>query len=128
MSSVLEILGIGILLSLSAVLLKDLGFRGAAVFSAFATVVILSLCSDRITALSSEISLILKNSALSEAAVGVLKITGIGVLAGACSDICAELGEGGIARAVTVAARIEILVIALPYLRRIIDLGVEMLK
>ena len=67
-------------------------------------------------------------SGLSEAAEGVLKISGIGFLMGASADVCRELGESGIARGVTLAGRLEILCVALPFLREIVALGVELLK
>ena len=48
----LGILALGLLLSVTAVLLKDLGWRGAAVFSAFSLVALLSLCADGLLSLS----------------------------------------------------------------------------
>jgi hypothetical protein len=58
----------------------------------------------------------------------VLKIAGIGFLSGVTADVCRELGEGGAARGVLLAGRIEMLCIALPYLEKIIALGVELLE
>ena len=47
---------------------------------------------------------------------------------GAAADVCRELGENGVARGVLIAGRIEMLCIALPYLEKIIALGVELLE
>lgn len=125
---VLEIGAVGLLLAITAVLLRELGWRGAAVFSAFSLVVLLSLCADGILELTGALASFAASPTLTEAAEGVLKITGIGVLTGVCTDICRELGENGIARGVTVAGRLEILCIALPFLQKIVALGVELLE
>ncbi len=119
---------VGLLLAITAVLLKDLGFRGAAVFSAFSLVALLSLCTEGLLTLSGALSVLASQAALSEAAEAVMKIVGIGLLAGLTADVCRELGEGGIARGVLLAGRLEMLCIALPFLQRIIDLGLELLE
>ncbi len=125
---VLQIGAIGLLFSVAAVLLKDLGFRGAAVFSAFAFAALLSLCIDGILSFSGALSELAEAAQIAEAAKSVLKITGIGILMGATADVCRELGEAGIARGVSLAGRLEILSVALPYLKKIIALGVELLQ
>ena len=124
----LQIGAVGLLFSVAAVLLKDLGFRGAAVFSAFALAALLSLCTEGILELSGTLSDIAASAQIADAAKSVLKITGISVLMGATAEICRELGEAGIARGVSLAGRLEILLIALPYLEKIIALGVELLQ
>ena len=124
----LQIGAVGLLMAITALLLKDLGWRGAAVFSAFSLVALLSLCTEGILKLSGVISDFASQSALSEAAAGVLKITGVGFLMGATADVCRELGEGGVARGVVLAGRLEILCIALPFLQKIVAIGMELLK
>lgn len=123
-----EIGAVGLLLAFTAVLLRDLGWRGAAVFSAFALVLLFSLCIRHISELSEAISSLSSAAVPLEAAEAVLKITGVGVLTGAAADICRELGENGIARGVALAGRLEILCLALPFLQKIIALGVELLQ
>ena len=124
----LQIGAVGLLMAITAVLLKDLGWRGAAVFSAFSLVALLSLCAEGVLQLSGAISAFTEASALSEAAAGVLKITGVGFLMGVAADVCRELGEAGIARGVIFAGRLEILCISLPFLEKIVATGVELLK
>ena len=128
MTDMLGTLAIGLLLAVTAVLLKDLGWRGAAVFSAFSLVTLLSLCADGLLSLSGALAALASHASLSAAAEGVLKIAGIGFLAGVTADVCRELGENGVARGVLIAGRIEMLCIALPYLEKIIALGVELLE
>lgn len=124
----LRIGAVGILLAVTALLLKDLGWRGAAVFSAFSLVLLLSLCNEGLLTLSGAIAALSESAAVSEAALGVLKITGVSLLMGVSAEVCRELGESGVARGVVLAGRVEILCIALPYLQKIIALGVELLE
>ena len=49
-------------------------------------------------------------------------------LMGVTADVCRELGENGVARGVLLAGRLEMLCVALPYLEKIIALGVELLE
>ena len=128
MMDALHVGAVGLLLAITAVLLKDLGWRGAAVFSAFSLVALLSLCAEGLLSLSGTMQALASRTALSEAAAGVLKITGIGFLMGVTADVCRQLGENGVARGVIVAGRVEMLCIALPYLEKIIALGVELLE
>ena len=110
------------LLAVSAVLLRNFGWKGAPVFSALAIVVILSGLSSEATELVSFFSFLSEwgGSDLSGAA---LKILGCGYLFGICADLCRELGEGGIAKSVEVVGRAEIIMIVLPFLKEIINLG-----
>ena len=52
----LRIGAVGILLAVTALLLKDLGWRGAAVFSAFSLVLLLSMCNEGLLTLSGAIA------------------------------------------------------------------------
>ena len=119
---------LGILLAVMALLLRSFGFRGAAVYAALGVAALLSSSASGL----GELFGIAKDSALfrtdvAEYASAIAKIVGAGYLFGICAAICTELGEVGIARAVTVSGRIEVLLIALPYFKRILDLGTELM-
>ena len=55
-----------------------------------------------------------------------MKILGVGYIAGITSDICRELGEGGVASVIVTLARIETLLIVSPMLLDVLRLGLEM--
>ena len=57
----------------------------------------------------------------------MLKITGLSYLYSVTSEICSSLGEAGISRAVDTVGRVEMLLVALPYFKKIILLGAELL-
>lgn len=116
---------LGLVLAFSAMLLKNLGFRGACVFGALSFVVLLS----ELPGVFSEILKMLDyNEQLGESAAAIFKIVGIGYLFGISSEICREMGEGGIANAVALAGRFEIIAIATPFIKEIISLSLELVN
>ena len=91
-------------------------------------VVILTLLFEAAGELRESLGIIASMTSLREEAGAVVKIVGVGYLAGISSDICTELGERGISKAVTLAGRVEILAIALPFLHRLLEYGAELLS
>lgn len=120
----MKIVALAFLLAVMALLLRSFGFRGAAVFASLAVAALLSIAAGELRELLSfaEGSPLFGESML-EYFSAIAKIVGAGYLFGICADICTELGEGGIAKAVTVSGRIEILLIAAPYFIRILRLA-----
>ena len=126
MTGVFSIIGAALLASVAAVLIKGFGFKGAEIFSATA------VCALLAYALSSSLPIFDFLSDMpediSEYAGSCIKAVGIGYATGITADVCRELGEGGIAKAVSVAAKIEIALVALPHIREITDLAIELMK
>ena len=52
---------------------------------------------------------------------------GLGYLFGISADICRELGESGIAKSLEVVGRVEIIAVAVPFWKKIIETGVELI-
>ena len=103
----------------SLVILRELGFRGAPVVAAFVITAALSLYSGELTGAVG----ILKSSfpgELGETVKTVAKALGIGYISGVSQDITRELGEGGIAKCIAVITKIELTVLAVPYVEEIL--------
>ena len=124
----MKVVALGLLLTVMALLLRSLGFRGAAVFASLAVAAVLSFAAAELGQLFgfAENSRLFGEETL-EYFSAIAKIVGTGYLFGICADICTELGEGGIAKAVSVSGRIEILLISAPYFLRILRLAEGML-
>ena len=108
-----------LVLAASMVILRELGFRGAPVVAAFAITAALSLYSGELTGAVG----ILKSSfpgELDETVKTVAKALGIGYISGVSQDITRELGEGGIAKCIAVITKIELTVLAVPYVEEIL--------
>ena len=114
----------GLVFAFSAVLLRNFSWRGAPVFAALCSVVILSLVPSYF---KDVIGIFKLYEGAAESASAILKIIGIGYLFGVSSDVCRELGEGGIASALTLVGRLEIVAVALPFIAELIELALELL-
>ncbi len=114
---------LGLVFAFSAVLLKNLGWRGASVFTSLGIVIILG----EIRGAFAEIERLSELwSTLGEGGVAIFKIMGIGYLFGISSEICRELGESGISTALTLAGRFEIIAVALPFISEIFSLALSL--
>ncbi len=113
----------GIAAAFSVFLLKNLGFRSAPVFSCLCLVFILSELS---VYFSDIIKIYTDFAPLAEGAEALLKIIGSSYLFGISSDVCRELGEGGIASALSLLGKLEVLALALPYIKELLSLATSL--
>ena len=112
--------------AMSALLLRDFGWKGVPVFSLICFVLIISLTEPYLRQISDKLLSLGDANNVSQQAKAVLKVVGVGYLCGIVSDSCQELGEGRIATAVTFVGRVEIIAIIIPFFEEIVKLGVEL--
>ena len=124
----LKICALGIITAVSAFLLKDFGWKGAPVFCLIGFIAMLSLAGEQFSSLREVISYVGESGGVSEGAADILKVIGIGYVAGISSEVCRDLGAGSIAASVAVFARLEVLVIVAPYLLEAVKLGMELIE
>ncbi len=117
-----------LLVAILAALLSELGFRQKKIFVALSLVVILSMLAEGIGELFSAALSLADSAGISDAAKCAVKAVGLGYIFGFTADVCEELGEKGIANAVTIGARVEIFLVSLPYFEKTVRLGIELLK
>lgn len=126
---IVRLFAIGLLLAVMAMMLRSFGFRGAVVFSLFAVTVIFSTAASELVALVDKMGLdVLLSGEAAKYTSAIAKVVGCGYLFGISADMCRELGEAGIAKAVIVCGRIEILLIAAPYFAEILKIGQELIS
>jgi stage III sporulation protein AD len=125
MTGIGAIITVALLATVGAVVLKGFGFRGASVFSAAVITVMLASAIASARPIFDFFKII--PSAASEYTESVIKAIGIGYATGVTADICRELGENGIAKAVSVGAKIELVLLALPHVYEITELALELM-
>ena len=123
----LKLVGVALLLTVTAFLLRQLGWRGAPVFAVICAVLLLLEMADSLARIFSSVTLAGEAGGVSEPLGAALKTLGAGYLFGISADVCRELGESGIAKAVEVVGRVEIIAIVIPYFERIIEVGIELI-
>ena len=124
---ILKIFGLAILLSMTAFLLRSFGWRGAPVFASVALVILLTEASGLLRAVLHSVRDIGAVAGLAEPVRAALKVLGLGYLYGICADVCRDLSEAGIAKAVEAVGRVEIVAVIMPYFEEIIKVGVELI-
>ena len=106
--------------------LKAFGWKGAPIVAVAALLTLISVFSNRFEVIGQIFDAVEGVEGMEECTGYILKILGIGYIAGICSDICKELGESAIASTVMTAAKIESLVIISPMILEIMTLGLEL--
>ena len=106
-------------------LLRELGFKGTRLIFVVGTVGIVGAAMLYAGELFGQIPGL--DGQNREYATAILKIVGVGYVFGLCSDICSELGEVGLSGAVNLFGRVEIIALSMPYIKRIVEKGIEMI-
>lgn len=125
---ILRICGIAVLTAIVGMMLGEMGFKGRRLFGTVSAVMLLIGVLESVGTVFSEISSLTSVAGVSEIALTALKIIGVGYVSGISSEVASELGEGGVARAVELSGRVEMLLITLPYLREILEVGIGLIK
>ena len=110
----IKICGGAILLSILGLLLSELGFRGKKALSTLGIIIFLLIFIDLLSDAVSEISSFPITDEGRGSLALALKIVGVGHAFNICADVCTELSEGGIASAVSLVGKLEILLMVLP--------------
>ena len=125
---ILRICGIAVLTAIVGMMLGEMGFKGRRLFGTVSAVMLLIGVLESVGTVFSEISSLTSVAGVSEIALTAMKIVGVGYVSGISSEVASELGEGGVARAVELAGRVEMLLITLPYLKEILEVGIGLIK
>lgn len=108
------------------VLLREFGFRGARLFSILGSVTVVSAVA--LAAMEDGLLSSYFQGGDSAQRIGVImKVLGVGYVSGICADVCSDLGESGLANAVTLVGRVEIIMLSLPSVKEIIEQGMALL-
>ena len=121
------VLGVAVLASLAAFSLREMGWRAVPLFSLLAVLLLLSEAWGAVRTLAPTLSPLFEHEAVRESAALCVRLVGVGYLTSLTADACRDLGEGGIARAVEGVGRIELLVLVVPTLVRLVELGTSWL-
>ena len=124
----LRVCFVALLVAVLSALLSELGFKEKRLLVTLSLVIILSMLADGIGRIFSTALSLAADSGVGEAAKCAVKAVGVGYVFGFASEVCEELGERGLANAVSMGARVEIFLLVLPYFEKTVRLGVELLK
>ncbi len=122
MSLLIQYVGVGILLAVLGFLLREIGFRGAPLFGVMAITTLYIVVISRVETIIGSLNEISTLLGASELFLVATRIIGIGYITSLSSEMCKEIGDIGVARAVEMLGRVEILAVSIPYAVRIVEL------
>lgn len=125
MTDVMRAIAYVIITLLLGVLLKEFGFKGSKLVTLLGTVSVIAVAIMSVDKLS-HFALGLSDDS-KKYAVTMMKMIGVGYAFGICSDMCADLGEASLSSAVCLLGRVEIIILTVPYIKMIIERGIEMI-
>ena len=127
MSGAVSAVGIALVGIFLAFILSEVGYRGARLVAVSASVILLILASGKLSELIGELGWISEAAGIGDAAATALKIIGIGYVSGICYDVCLDMGQRGVASAVLIVGRVEILLVVAPMISEVLRLAADML-
>ncbi len=124
--SVIELALYSILFAVLVFVFREAGWRSYPLISVCAGLFILYRILPHIESISKLFEA--AGGTIPEAAGLMLKVIGIGYICGFAGDVCRELGAGEIASKLELFGKLEIIILVLPVLEDILNIGIEMLK
>lgn len=121
----MKVLSYALITLFLGVVLKELGFKGTRLVMLLGTVSLIGASMLAFGEVFANLPGI--GSDNREYARALMKIIGVGYIFGICSDICTEMGEIGLGSAVCLFGRVEIIALSLPFIKRIVEKGIELL-
>lgn len=107
-------------------ILKCFGWKGAPLAAIASILALISLFEPYFEKIIELFYTVSDVAEIKDGAKTLVKVVGVGYLSGISSDVCRELGENGIASAVTTVGRVEVLLIILPVFCEVLGLGLEL--
>ena len=123
-----RVAALGLLMAFVGIILGELGFKGKRVFGALCITVLLGAVLEGAVQMLSSVMKIAVSGGVGETARAAVKVVCTGYIFGFVSDIAEELGERGIASAVTAVGRVEIFLIIFPFFTEILEMGMNLIE
>ena len=127
MSRVISAAGIAITAAVLAMMLGELGGRGARLISVVGLVSLSLFGLDSLAELIGIYGSLGIEGAVEEAARAAMKIVGIGYITGICHDICADMGQRGVANGLLAIGKIEIMLAAAPFITELVGMAIDLM-
>ena len=115
-----QAIGILIIGALSAFLLKELGSRAAPAVGVIVSLSVIGGAFGKIDEIASLFSSLSFGADIERYSRDSLRVVGIGYVGSIAQDSISALGEANVARIVEIVTRIELIGIAVPYLKEVL--------
>lgn len=124
----LRLCAVALIMVMVTALLGEMGYGGKKAVAALSVLLLFCAVTEELSGTVGEIMDIARGAGAADIAVTGVKVLGVGYVFGIVSDICEEMGERGISSAVINAGRIEIFLLIFPYFKKILEMGIGLLR
>lgn len=112
----------------SVLLLKSFGFRAAPLVAVIVMLTAVSLYEPALRESGEAVAYLGELSGAKEYTRAALKVVGVSYLSGISRDVVTELGEGGIAKGISLVTRLELLFISLPFIKEMLSALISLME
>jgi hypothetical protein len=109
-----------LLVAAISLILKNFGFKGAPLICALSLICVAIPMLERLKDIEAPIGSLVYSEA-EKYIKAAAKVVGIGYLSGICSDVCKEIGEGGVAKCITLVSKLELIAVSAPFIKEVFD-------
>ena len=110
-----------LLAAASVLILKSFGFKGAPLVTVVALVSLVTYYSEALSSVSVLFGELSSTAEAGKYVSAALKVVGISYLSGISMDACRQMGEDGIAKTVSVVTKLELMLLAVPFIKEILS-------
>lgn len=128
MSELLKVPAVAIVVMISAFLLREAGFKGYRLVSVLGVTGIFLFALSSFEEIAKGLNIISEDYGIKDTLRYAIKAVGIGYVFSVSADMCRDLGEGGVASAVELAGRLELVLLSMPILSEILKTATELVQ
>lgn len=121
--TVVRYAALGLLICVLSLLLREAGFRGSRLVSILGVVALVGAALTSMEGVMELLSLSERIEGGADQLAAILKIVGAGIIFGMVTDMARDMGEPGVASALSVVGRVEIFALSVPYIMQLLDLA-----
>lgn len=127
MTGVIGACGLALSAGLLALLLSEIGYKGAKLLTVTAAFLLLAVAMERISDILCILSPYMDRDEFKEPIRLTLKVVGVGYAVGICRDTVDELGHKALGGALVTVGRLEILLIVAPKIVEVVRLAASLI-
>jgi stage III sporulation protein AD len=118
-----KIIGIGLITSLSAIIVKQIKPEVAILITISGSIIIILMLMESLVSMINVFDMLIKKTNIDrQLFASVLKIIGVGYLTEFSANICQDTGNSSIADKIMLSGKVIILILALPIITALVDI------
>ncbi len=123
-----KIIAVGLIAAFLGAILAEMGCRTKKIFITLSVIIMMLALVSELGVIFGEILSVSEDAGATEVVKCALKIVGLGYVFGISAEVCEELGEKSISTLLVLFGRIEMLLVTLPYVKEMVEMGTRLIQ